>query len=591
MTEANEGIFGIDLGTTYSVMSYIDDSGKPVIIRDITEGSETVPSVVYFQSDSNVIVGQLAKDSAIVTPDLVISMIKRQMGKPEWRRTINGKEYNPASVSAFILRALANNAKADTDLDVTKVVVTVPAYFGMLEKQATRQAGEIAGLEVVEVVPEPVAAAYAYGMASEAAEKTILVYDLGGGTFDVSLIELTPDSVQVVVANGNHELGGRDWDAVLVDFLGEQTVAQLGDESLLDDPHFVQNLWKEAETLKKRLSRTESRPFIYQASGGTAEVTVTRAQFEEMTASLVAQTVDITRKALAEAEEKSPGITGNITDVILVGGSSLMPIIPVTLKKEFGWDAKLTDPHLAVAKGAALVAAGAVARDFIEEKTRESREASGELPSDVGSGDVAPIEPTQAEKDRALAALADATGVGQADLERYASIVHSGVLPKAVGVKLVDSRIPDWREQLKQPNSDDPRSGPFRVAHLVSPQENLPYKREEVFKAQTITAGQDRIEIELWEQAGGSPGEAMHENNPLPVEQDIAYIGDLAQYQLPEGSEIDIYFDISAEGIVTLRAVEPKSGRDLKVTATIALLTPDEMAESKEILRGMTTGT
>jgi molecular chaperone DnaK (HSP70) len=312
-----------------------------------------------------------------------------------------------------------------------------------------------------------------------------------------------------------------------------------------------------------------------------------------MTANLVAQTVDITKRALQQAEEKSPGITQKISDVILVGGSSLMPIIPATLKKEFGWDAKLSDPHLAVAKGAALVAAGAVAREVIDEETRKSRQASGQLPPDSGDGTVelAPIQATTAEKEAALAPLAELTNVREEELARLASVVYSGVLPKAVGVKLVDSRIPDWREQLKQPKSDDPRSGPFRVVHLVDPQENLPFTRAEVFKAQTIVPNQDRIEIELWEQAGGTPGEGMYENNPLPVAEDIAYIGDLAKYNLPEGSDIEIYFDISAEGIVTLRAVEPKSGRDLKVTATIALLSPEEMEKSKEIFRGMTTGT
>lgn len=324
MTEARDGIFGIDLGTTYSVVSYLDESGKPVVVANMMDNSPTMPSVVYFENDASYLVGCTAKESAIIAPDQVVSLVKREMGNTEWRRTIFGKEYDPATVSALILGALAKNAEADTGRRVEKVVITVPAYFGMLEKQATRQAGEIAGLDVVEVVPEPVAAAFAYGFgSSEASEKTILVYDLGGGTFDVTLMELTPTSIEVVAVDGDHKLGGADWDQVLFEHLAEAAASEIDDDSLLEDPYFVQSLWDEAEKLKMMLSVADSRAAVLRAGGNSAKVTVTRAEFEQLTAHLVDRTIDVTKRALDAADAKVPGISGRITDVILVGGSSL----------------------------------------------------------------------------------------------------------------------------------------------------------------------------------------------------------------------------------------------------------------------------
>ncbi|MGI3781015.1 MAG: Hsp70 family protein, partial [Janthinobacterium lividum] len=204
MAERSEGIFGIDLGTTYSVVSYIDDSGKPVVVRDIMYNQDTVPSVVFFENETNFMVGKGAKESAIVDPAHAISTVKRQMGNADWSTTQFGKEFNAPAVSALILGQLAKIAEGATGKKVDKVVITVPAYFPMLERTATKQAGEIAGLDVLAVVEEPVAAAFSYGIGSGDEDKTIFVYDLGGGTFDVTLIKLTSDSIDVVVVDGDH---------------------------------------------------------------------------------------------------------------------------------------------------------------------------------------------------------------------------------------------------------------------------------------------------------------------------------------------------------------------------------------------------
>ena len=587
MTDVREGIFGIDLGTTYSVVSYIDDSGKPVVVKNMLHDQDTTPSVVFFENDSNVIVGTTAKESAVLAPGQVISMVKRQMGNKDWHTTQFGKEYDAPTIAALILGALAKDAEAYTGRKADKVVITAPAYFGMLEKQATRQSGEIAGLDVVEVVPEPVAAAFAYGLGSDSQEKTILVYDLGGGTFDVTLIKLTA-GIDVVVVDGNHLLGGRDWDEVLFNHLSEAAVRELGNENLMEDPQFVQDLWNRAEETKKRLSQTESRSVILGACGASAKVTITRAEFEQMTSHLVEQTVEITKRALATAEEKAPGITGRISDVILVGGSSLMPIISQTLKKEFGWSPQLTDPHLAVARGAALYAAGAVVRQLSQEAANEQAVAEGGT-EEPGSTGLAAVVPTEEQVEAAVEQASAAYGIEAGELAEIAKVKVSGALPKAVGVKLVDTDVPGWRELLQ--NNPDSLTGPFYVEHLVAPQTSLPSERSEPFIARTVVQGQDEIEIELWEQAGGVPGRSMAENTHLQVKEPSSKITGLKQYDLPENAPIHLYLNVTAEGIVTLRAFEPTSGKELKVTATIALLSEKEVEQAKQLYGGLTAGT
>jgi actin-like ATPase involved in cell morphogenesis len=588
VTDVREGIFGIDLGTTYSVVSYIDGSGKPVVVKNMLHDQDTTPSVVFFENDSNVVVGTTAKESAVLAPDQVISMVKRQMGNKDWHTTQFGKEYDAPTISALILGAMSKDAEAYTGRKVDKVVITVPAYFGMLEKQATRQAGEIAGLDVVEVVPEPVAAAFSYGLGSDSQEKTILVYDLGGGTFDITLIKLTA-GIEVVVVDGNHLLGGRDWDEALFNHLAEAAVRELGDENILEDPQFVQDLWNRAEETKKRLSQTESRSVILRAGGASAKVTVTRAEFEQMTAHLVEQTVEITKRALATAEEKEPGIAGKITDVILVGGSSLMPVISQTLTKEFGWDTQLMDPHLAVARGAALYAAGAVVRQWSQEAAQEQAVAEGGT-EDSGTAGLAEVVPTEEQVETAVEQASAAYGIEADELAEIAKVKVSSALPKAVGVKLVDTDVPGWQELLQ--NDPDPLTGPFYVKHLVPPQTSLPFDLPEPFIAQTVVSGQDQIEIELWEQAGGVPGRSMAENTHLQVkEQGGSRITGLQQYGLPENAPIHLYLSVTAEGIVTLRAFEPTSKKELKVTATIALLSEEEVEQAKQLYSGLTAGT
>ena len=547
MSEGQQGIFGIDLGTTYSVVGYIDDTGRAAVTRN-GYGHDTTPSVVYFESETNVVVGKTAKEAAGQYPEQVVSLIKREMGDREYRRTFFGVEYTPPSISALILAALAREAEQDTGRKVTDVVITVPAYFGLLEKDATRKAGEIAGLNVIGIVPEPVAAALQYGVTGSADGTTFLVYDLGGGTFDVSLIRMTDTSIEVLVVGGDHRLGGADWDQKLLDYLVEETVSQCGDDSLRDDEPMLQDLRILAEETKKALSSAETKTQIIRYTGNPAKITVTRSQFEQLTGELLDDTIRITRRTLAEAEELYPGITQQISEVLLVGGSSRMPAVTEALHKEFGWNPKLSDPDLAVAKGAALYAAGQTVR-YAEKETGE-----------------------------AVRAVADQTGLPEQDLRRLAQRTVVNVLPKAIGVKLVDTTKPGWEADVDSASY---------VEHLIDAQTQLPYKREP-FVASTVVPRQSEIEVEIWEQAGGSPGPELSANHPLDA---AGRITGLDSFALPAGSPINMDIDVDAEGTVHLRAVEPASNHEVRLEVRISILTEEQVDEAKVVQAGLTVST
>jgi molecular chaperone DnaK (HSP70) len=571
VSDPQQGIFGIDLGTTYSVVGYIDDAGRATVTRN-TQGNDTTPSVVYFENEGNVVVGNTAKEAAGQYPDQVVSLIKREMGDRDYRRTFFGVEHTPPSISALILEALAREAETDTGRKVTDVVITVPAYFGLLEKDATRKAGEIAGLNVIGIVPEPVAAALQYGVTGSADGTTFLVYDLGGGTFDVSLIRMTDTSIEVLVVGGDHKLGGADWDERLLTHLVEQTIAQCGDDSLGDDEPMLQELRILAEEMKKSLTVSETRTMMVRYTGTPAKITVSRAQFEQMTADLLDETIRITERTLAEAEERYPGIRQQISEVLLVGGSSKMPAVAAALEKEFGWQPRLADPDLAVAKGAALYAAGQTVR-YVEKDEENGGQAATDADSD-GGGAGAPGPVT----DDAVRAVAEQTGVDEEDLRRLAQRTVVNVLPKAIGVKLVDTDRPGWEH--------DPESALY-VKHLVDAQTPLPFSREP-FVARTLVPGQPEIEIEIWEQAGGSPGREMAANHPLDTS---GRIRDLEQFGLPAGSPINIDINIDAEGTVHLKAVEPSSGQMATLQVRISILSDEQVDEAKRAHAGLTVST
>ena len=344
-------IIGIDLGTTNSCVSVLEGGEAKVIPNP--EGNRTTPSVVAFKGDE-IQVGEVAKRQAITNPNTVIS-IKRHMGT-DYKEDVNGKKYSPQEISAMILQNLKATAEAYLGEKVTKAVITVPAYFNDAQRQATKDAGKIAGLEVERIINEPTAAALAYGLEKTDVDQKVLVFDLGGGTFDVSILELGDGVFEVLATSGDNLLGGDDFDQAIIDYLVEEFKKEQAID-LSQDKMAMQRLKDAAEKAKKDLSGVTSTqislPFISAGANGPVhlENTLTRAKFDELTHSLVERTLIPTRQALKDA-----GLNpSEIDQVILVGGSTRIPAVQEAVKKEMGKEPhKGVNPDEVVAMGAAI---------------------------------------------------------------------------------------------------------------------------------------------------------------------------------------------------------------------------------------------
>ena len=345
-------IIGIDLGTTNSCVAVME-GGQPTVIAN-AEGSRTTPSVVAFTKDGERLIGQVAKRQAVTNPDRTVISIKREMGT-SYKVNIDGKQYTPQDISAMILTKMKETAESYLGEKVTQAVITVPAYFNDSQRQATKDAGRIAGLDVLRIINEPTAASLAYGLDKEENQK-ILVYDLGGGTFDVSILDIGDGVFEVLSTNGNTRLGGDDFDQRIIDYVADQFKKENGID-LKQDKIASQRLKEAAEKAKIELSGTTTAninlPFITADATGPKhlDVTLTQAKFNELTADLVEATVEPMRKALKDA-----GLTvDQINKVILVGGSTRIPAVQEAVKKVTGKEPfKGINPDECVAIGAAI---------------------------------------------------------------------------------------------------------------------------------------------------------------------------------------------------------------------------------------------
>ena len=346
-------VIGIDLGTTNSVVSVME-GGEPTVITN-PEGSRITPSVVGFTKDGQRLVGQLAKRQAVSNPDRTISSIKRHMGDPNYKVTIDGKDYTPQEISAMILQKLKGDAEAYLGETVTQAVITVPAYFNDSQRQATKDAGKIAGLDVLRIVNEPTAAALAYGLDKDK-DETILVFDLGGGTFDVSILELSEGTFEVQATNGDTHPGGDDFDQKIIDWMVGEFKQENGID-LSQDKMAAQRLKEAAEKAKIELSSmTQTNinlPFITADASGPKhlDLTLTRAKFNELTSDLVERTMGPTRKAMADADLTAD----DIDKIILVGGSSRIPAVQDAIRNILHKEpSKGVNPDECVSVGAAI---------------------------------------------------------------------------------------------------------------------------------------------------------------------------------------------------------------------------------------------
>ena len=348
-------VIGIDLGTTNSCVAVLE-GGEPVVIAN-AEGNRTTPSVVGFTKGGERLVGETAKRQAITNPDRTISSIKRHMGS-SYTVSIDGKSYTPQDISAMILAKLKADAESYLGQPVTEAVITVPAYFSDSQKQATKDAGKIAGLDVKRIVNEPTAAALAYGLDKDTASHKVLVYDLGGGTFDVSILQLGEGVFEVLSTNGDTKLGGDDFDNVLMNYMADEFAKENGVD-LRGDRMAMQRLKEAAEKAKKELSSSQTTninlPFITVNQAGPLHLNMdlTRAKFDQLTAHLVQRTIEPMRKAMADAHVTN----ADINKVILVGGSTRIPAVQEAVKQVTGKEPfKGINPDECVAVGAAIQA-------------------------------------------------------------------------------------------------------------------------------------------------------------------------------------------------------------------------------------------
>jgi len=558
------GTFGIDLGTTYSCIAYIDDSGRPTLIKNAL-GEDSTPSVVYFETPDNVVVGKDAKNSAKLYPELVISLIKREMGE-DVEYSLHGELHTPETISALILRELARSAAEQTGQEVQDVVITVPAYFGVAEREATRNAGKIAGLNVLNIVPEPVAAALHYESVGSGDDRTILVFDLGGGTFDTTVIRLSGDDINVVCTDGDHRLGGANWDEEIVLFLLAWFRSEHPEVDADSSEEFRQELIAAAEDMKKSLSTTRSRRYAMTYGGRTARAEVTREDLEELGSGLLERTMYITERTVQTA--RAAGIT-HFDDVLLVGGSTRAPAVAAKLRERFGFEPKLHDPDQAVAKGAALFAliqsVKVLLPDEAEQnagplnspqKDDEDEKSAADLPEPRSTPESRRAMFSQAQVEK----VADQLGMSVDQVRQLAVKSVTTVVPRAFGVKVLvagDQPVPAWS-----------------VVHVLEANRPLPAAPK---PRQFYTAYPDQtmIELEIWEQAGSVSSPHLADNNK---------IGDgiiTGLPPLPKGSPIDVRFTMTDTGSLRVEAIELSTGTELAIDLRIQGLSTAQVDEAR----------
>ena len=347
----NNSFIGIDLGTTFSAIAHINEHGVPEMIEN-AEGERTTPSAVLFDGDE-IIVGSYAKENAVVYPGQVAEHVKRHMGDKLYHFEYRGREYSASEISSFILNKLKKDAEEKLGESIEDVVITVPAYFGDTQRRATIEAGEMAGLRVTQLINEPTAAAYSYGLHQLGKDQRVLVFDLGGGTFDVTVIEILGDRIEVKATNGDHQLGGTDWDEALIRYVADKFESMYGISPYIDEEDY-QALKEKALSAKISLSSLPRVNIIYGCKGKTIKEEITRERFEEIASRLVDQCRMLTELVLKEANYEKT----QIDVVLLAGGATRIPSVVTMLREYFGKEPnKSLNPDECVALGAAVKAA------------------------------------------------------------------------------------------------------------------------------------------------------------------------------------------------------------------------------------------
>ncbi len=563
-------IFGIDLGTTYSCIAYVDTYGKAIILPN-QEHQLTTPSVVLFERQKR-IVGDEAKNSALLSPDAVVEMVKRHMGEANWRFCYEGKDYTPEEISSYILRKLAADAQEVLGFPVKDVVITCPAYFGIAQREATARAGEIAGLNVHEIISEPTAAAIAYGL-QYTHEQTVLVYDLGGGTFDITIIALKRDATTVIATGGDHHLGGRDWDGALVSYLAQQWQEQTESaEDPLESPETLQDLWLKAEKAKWALSARQETRVAVSHAGRNVKVVVTRDKFDELTAALLDRTVIFTRMTMDAARARG---YSQFDQIVLVGGSTRMPQVSQQLEQEFRLPYRLFEPDEAVAKGAALYGQRILLQQNIRAKAAEITRAEAEVAeiskstTRIAEGVKNPppiaeqVEIPPAALKRAQTEIARALNMGEEAIRKLTMASITNVASHSFGIiATVGYGTPNCRKV---------------ISNLVRVNDPLPIAQTKTYG--TIDADQDVVELEIMENT-----EETWIVEPEKYTEEAA-IGTVT-LTLPPGlaadAPIEVTIELNTQGRLHVTGREPRSNVAIDATfATKGAITKEELQQAR----------
>lgn len=517
-------VFGIDLGTTYSCIAYVDEYGKSVVIPN-SEGDYTTPSVVQFDG-TQCIVGREAKSNAVLVPNQVVEMVKRQMGEPNWRFHYNGVEYTPEEISSYVLRKLTTDAEQYLGHPIKDVVITCPAYFGIAQRDATVKAGQIAGLHVREIINEPTAAAIMYGLQEER-DQVVLVYDLGGGTFDITVIEVKGSAITVITTGGDHNLGGRNWDEIVVLYLADQWMAETkSSDSPVDSEETLQDLWGRAEDAKKALSARQETKVVITHAGQRISSVLTRQKFDELTAALLERTIEFTKQTIDQA--KSRGYT-QFDQILLVGGSTRMAQVSERLTAEFNIPLRIFDPDQAVAKGAATYGY----KLFIDEKIITAIAPSGE------SVDINKVD--QQTLAKAQRKVAEEEGLALPSVNKIAGMTVTNVASHSFGIVAIDRH-----------------TGNEVISNIVLANDSLPAFNMKTYG--TLVESQAEVELRVMENS-------IHAQSveDLFLGQEIGNAILHLPPGLPKGTPLEVTFELQRDGRLRMTGREPTTNSAIEV--------------------------
>ena len=543
-------VFGIDLGTTYSCIAYIDEYGKPVVLKN-SEGLNTTPSVVLIESQDSIVVGTEAKRSTDVEPERTISFIKRKMGKKDDKVIVDGTEYSAPEISAYILKKLVKDANEDLKQngvlqegeEIRDVVITCPAYFGMNERQATKTAGELAGLNVLDIINEPTAAAISYGAAGAQKNETVLVYDLGGGTFDITVMNIQNNQISVICTGGDDTLGGKDWDEALMNYALERYTEENDEE--IEDAEKIAALYNDVENWKKSLTAREETTISITDAGRMREK-LSREKYEEITKNLLNRTKNLLDEALKTAESKGYPLS-RIDKVLLVGGSSRMPQVAKMIERDYRITPVLQDPDEAVAKGAAIYAANQKEfSDFVQKEADRAGKTVEELKEEsLQAGG------TLEQKFNQIASVSGG-----------ANISISNVLSRTYGVR-----------------SNNQVLHRVEISNILMCNTPLPAKETQSF--QTKDDNQSSVALAVFESR------SMEKAVPYTDQEPITVINMEFVRAVPKGTKLDVTMALDNSGILHIMAEEMYAHSKLDTTFSLSnQMTDMELAEASERTMG-----